>query len=119
MRWFRCNAGEYFQDGQCVGDALLMTKFDALAYADDFAQSSGKSWRLPTLKEMRTLTETGCDNPSINTQVFSTAMVDQYWAFDRSRHGPRLACAYYSYSGNSYCRDSALNLRPFWLVLNK
>lgn len=118
LRWFRCNAGERFQDGQCLGDAHLMPRDDALAYVADFAASSGKAWRLPTLREMGTLTQTVCTNPAVNTQLFPTALVDQYWAFDRSRHGPRLACAYYSYSGNSYCRDSVLNLRPFWLVLD-
>jgi hypothetical protein len=119
LRWFRCNAGERFQDGQCLGEAHLMSKADALAYVADFAAASGKAWRLPTLKEMDTLTEKACANPSVNTQVFATAKVDQYWAKDISRHGPQLACAYYSFSGNTYCRESALNPRPFWLVLDK
>ena len=119
LRWFRCNAGERFQEGQCLGDAHLMSKTDALAYVADFAESSGKAWRLPTLKEMATLKETACTNPAVNTQVFPSAKVEQYWASDLSRHGTQLACAYYSYSGNSYCRESVLNQRPFWLVLDK
>ena len=119
LRWFRCNAGERFQDGQCTGDAHLMSKIDAMAYVSDFAESSGKAWRLPTLKEMGTLKETACTNPAINTQVFPSAKVEQYWASDLSRHGSQLACAYYSFSGNSYCRESVLNQRPFWLVLDK
>ncbi len=119
LRWFRCNAGERFQDGQCLGDAQLMSKTDAVAYVADFAAASGKAWRLPTLKEMASLKETACTNPAINTQVFPSAKVEQYWASDRSRHGPQLACAYYSFSGNSYCRESVLNQRPFWLVLDK
>jgi hypothetical protein len=96
-----------------------MSKTDALAYVTDFAESSGKAWRLPTLKEMATLKETACSNPAMNTQVFPSAKVEQYWASDLSRHGPQLACAYYSFSGNSYCRESVLNQRPFWLVLDK
>jgi hypothetical protein len=119
LRWFRCNAGERFQEGQCLGDAHLMTKPDALAYVADFAQSAGKAWRLPTLDEMASLKETACTNPAINTQVFPSAKVEQYWASDRSRHGAQLACAYYSFSGNSYCRESVLNQRPFWLVLDR
>ena len=119
LRWFRCNAGERFQDGQCTGEAHLMSKTDALAYVTDFAESAGKAWRLPTLKEMGTLKETACTNPAVNTQVFPSAKVEQYWASDLSRHGQQLACAYYSFSGNSYCRESVLNQRPFWLVLDK
>lgn len=119
LRWFRCNAGERFQDGQCLGEANLMSKTDALAYVVDFAAASGKAWRLPSLKEMESLTETACVNPSVNTQAFPTAKVEQYWARDISRHGPQLACAYYSFSGNTYCREPALNPRPFWLVLDK
>jgi hypothetical protein len=119
LRWFRCNAGERFADGQCLGEAHMMTKTDALAYVADFAESSGKQWRLPTLKEMGSLRETACTNPAVNTQVFPSAKVEQYWAADRSRHGQQLACAYYSFSGNSYCRESVLNQRPFWLVLDR
>jgi hypothetical protein len=119
LRWFRCNAGERFQDGQCTGDAHLMSKADALAYVTDFAGSSGKAWRLPTLKEMGDLKETACTNPAINTQVFPSTKVEQYWASDRSRHGDQLACAYYTFSGSSYCRESTVNQRPFWLVLDK
>jgi hypothetical protein len=119
LRWFRCNAGERFQDGQCTGDAHLMSKADALAYVTDFAESSGKAWRLPTLKEMGDLKETVCANPAINTQVFPSTKVEQYWASDRSRHGDQLACAYYTFSGSSYCRESIVNQRPFWLVLDK
>ncbi len=119
LRWFRCNAGERFQDGQCLGEAHLMSKTDAVAYVADFSAASGKAWRLPTLKEMGELKETDCTNPAINTKVFPTAKVEQYWASDNSRHGAQLACAYYSFNGNSYCKESVLNQRPFWLVLDK
>lgn len=119
LRWFRCNAGERFEDGQCLGEAHFMNKADAAAYVVDFAESAGKPWRLPTLVEMGTLRETACTNPAINTQVFPTAKVEQYWASDISRHGAQLACAYYNLSGSSYCRESVLNQRPFWLVLDK
>ena len=119
LRWFRCNAGERFEEGQCLGEAHFMNKADAAAYVVDFAESAGKPWRLPSLDEMGSLRETACTNPAINTQIFPTAKVEQYWASDISRHGAQLACAYYNFSGSSYCRESVLNQRPFWLVLDK
>ena len=31
--WYRCNAGQRYQNGQCVGQALHLSQSEAMAYA--------------------------------------------------------------------------------------
>lgn len=119
LRWYRCNAGERFANNQCMGDTLRLDLADARAYVTEVAAASGQPWRLPTLRELGTLTQTTCNNPAINPQIFPSVLVEQYWAGDTSPNGPRLGCTYYTYSGNAYCRASAEDRWPFWMVLDK
>lgn len=120
LRWFRCNAGERFVGGTCTGNALQLNLNDALAYVDDFSRASGRTWRLPTLKEMASLRQSRCHNPAIDTRVFPSVRVDHYWA--ATQGGPNvlgLACSFYTFNGAGYCREMATNKRPFWLVLEE
>jgi hypothetical protein len=118
LRWFRCHAGERFAGGQCLGQPLRLSQADAEAYAQEFALQSGHPWRLPTRQEMRTLRETRCVNPALNTAVFPSALVDQFRTSSPSRNGPRYSCTMYTFNGHQACRESALHERPFLLVLS-
>lgn len=117
--WYRCNAGERFAGGQCIGEAMMLTLDDAKAYVAEVAAASGKPWRLPTRSEMADLREEACINPAVNPQVFPSIMVDHYWAADRSPNGPRHGCSFYTFNGNSFCRESIRQKRPFWIVLDQ
>jgi hypothetical protein len=117
-RWYRCNAGQRFSAGQCLGNPMESTLADAQVYAKEFSEASGKVWRLPTLREMGSLKQTTCQNPSINTQVFPGVLVNSYWTSSSSPNGPGLGCSHYTFSGNSFCREHIGNARPFMLVLD-
>jgi hypothetical protein len=117
-RWYRCNAGQRFAGGQCLGNVMQATRADAQAYAKEFSEASGKVWRLPTLREMGTLKQTACQNPSINTQVFPGVLVSSYWTSNASPNGPGLGCSHYTFSGNSFCREHIESALPFMLVLD-
>lgn len=116
--WYRCNAGERFADGQCLGEAARLSLADAQRYAEEFSAASGRQWRLPTQKEMASLTESACVNPAINTQVFPGVQVDNYWTSSKSPNGPGLGCTSYTYSGNAFCRETIDSPRLFMLVLD-
>lgn len=118
LLWYRCNAGERFADGQCLGEPLRLSLAQAQAYAQEFSAASGRTWRLPTRREMATLRQEACVNPAINTQAFPGARVDNYWTSSRSPNGPGLGCTTYTYSGNAFCRELVDTPRPFMLVLD-
>ena len=119
LRWYRCNAGEKFVGGQCMGSALALTFADAQAYVAEVAAASGQPWRLPSADEVEQIRQTTCTNPAINSQVFPSVMVENYWVGSKGSIGRSNACAFYSYSGNISCLESASERRPFWMVLSR
>ncbi len=119
LRWYRCNAGERFMGGQCVGQALFLNFAEAQRYVQDVAAASGQKWRLPTASEVQRIKQTRCTNPAINAQVFPSVQVENYWTGDKGSAGERYACVFYTYSGNQSCLQAASEPHPFWMVLDK
>ena len=119
LTWYRCNAGERFRDGQCVGLAVLATREDAQHYVEDFNRHSDRVWRLPTQAEMQTILSRSCVNPAINRQVFPSVVAVSYWNSDASRHGDYMGCTTNTYSAYTFCREMSTNQRPFLLVSGK
>jgi hypothetical protein len=119
LRWYRCNAGERFMGGQCVGNALMLNFEEARRYVAEVAAASGQKWRLPTSGEVDRLTQSRCKNPAINSQIFPSVQVENYWTQDKSTAGDRYACVFYTYSGNQSCLQSADEPHPFWMVMDK
>lgn len=116
LTWYRCNVGERFRDGQCVGQPQLSTRDDALAYVADINRASGRTWRLPTRDEFQTILTSACINPALNRQVFPSATSDSYWNAEDSRHGDYMGCTTNTYNGYAFCREMASNRRPFMMV---
>ncbi|MCV2359365.1 DUF1566 domain-containing protein [Paucibacter sp. TC2R-5] len=53
--WQRCVAGMQWTGKTCVGEALLMTRAEAGAWALSAAKAEGLSWRLPRVPELKRL----------------------------------------------------------------
>ncbi|MDX1331301.1 MAG: DUF1566 domain-containing protein [Burkholderiaceae bacterium] len=98
--WYRCNAGQRYQNGQCVGQALHLSQPEAMAYAEEFSKASGRKWRLPTQGEMATINLSECVNPSVNPNVFPNMLVSNYWSSEGSGSNSRMGCA------NSTCKTN-------------
>lgn len=118
LRWYRCNGGERFVAGQCVGSPLMLDFAEAQRYVAEVAAASGQKWRLPTSAEVERLKQTRCTNPAINPQIFPSVRVENYWVHDKSSAGDRYACVFYTYSGNQSCLQSAREPHPFWMVMD-
>lgn len=70
--WKKCSLGQNYSDGQCAGTPISHTWKDALAAAASEPKdtATGKSWRVPTTKELETLVERQCHDPAINESMF-------------------------------------------------
>jgi len=69
LMWKRCSEGQTHTSGTCTGSASAYTWAQASGLAGAaFAGSS--DWRLPNREELRSLVETGCHSPAINTLAF-------------------------------------------------
>ena len=118
LRWYRCSAGQRFSNEQCVGEALHMSRQEALDYATEFAARAGQAWRLPSLDEVKTLKQTQCHNPAIDTRIFPSILVTNYWTSSTSRRGKSMGCSTYTFNGNTTCKELASQKLPFLLVMD-
>jgi hypothetical protein len=63
--------------------------------AKQFAKHASKEWRLPTIEELYSIVEQGCEDPAINSIVFPDNIRDSgegapYWSITRSEDIPML-----------------------------
>jgi len=117
LHWFRCNAGQRFVSGDCVGPAQQLPLALAHDYAQDFSAAAGRPWRLPDRAEMATLGESRCRNPAVNPVAFPGVLISNYWTAGDPGRRPLLGCTFYTYNGQTYCRKPLETPRPFMLVL--
>ena len=101
--WYRCSLGQRFNGSVCVGKPQLKTVEQTLVIIDEMNQKSGTNWRLPSLKELRTLVVEGCGNPAVNPNIFPGILVENYWASDESS-ASGFRCGMYTYLGATSCR---------------
>lgn len=118
LRWYRCSAGQRFSNAQCVGEAIMLPRQEALAYASEFAARAGQPWRLPTVGEMRTLKQDHCTNPAMDIRVFPSIQITNYWTSSTSLNGPSMGCTVYTLNGNSICKEVVTQKLPFLLVMD-
>lgn len=78
LMWKGCSEGQ--SGSACTGSATTHTWTEALALASVAMHAGFGDWRLPNREELRTLVETGCHSPSINTVAFPVALADSYWS---------------------------------------
>jgi hypothetical protein len=90
LTWMRCSLGQTWNAG-CTGDASVHNWRGAL--------KAGKGdWRLPNIKELKSITEQACYSPAINANIFPDTQEGSYWSSspDAQQH----TYAWYVYFGH-------------------
>jgi YVTN family beta-propeller protein len=78
LMWKQCSEG---QSGTgCTGTATTMTWGQALSDAATSNFAGYGDWRLPNEKELESLYETACYDPSINRNIFPATQPHPYWS---------------------------------------
>jgi Leucine-rich repeat (LRR) protein len=80
LTWKRCSEGQTWSGSNCIGSATTVTWSQALNMANASRFVAQSDWRLPNLKELRTLVEECRVNPSINDTVFPNTPSSGYWS---------------------------------------
>ena len=115
IEWFRCSVGQRLVKEECTGIPMIVSWTEAVGNVVEINKKSGTQWRLPSIDELASLGVKGCGNPSINVNTFPNAMVNNYWAKDKSPH-TGFRCGMYTFSGATSCRLFDNLERPFFMV---
>lgn len=78
LMWKRCSEGQ--NGSNCSGNLTLMNWQIALQTAGASSFAGYSDWRLPSVKELHSLLETGCHSPAINTTRFPNTPGGLYWS---------------------------------------
>ena len=116
IKWYRCNGGQTFVDGNCVGEPLELNWLEAQSFAREFSQSSGETWKVARYWQLRELQRNDCINPALDTRVFPGLKIGHYWSRDGHIFGDSIACSLYTYKGQGYCWQRKKIELPFLLV---
>ena len=120
LMWKQCSEGQTWSGTGCNGSVATHTWSDALALAEAASFAGQSDWRLPNLKELRSLVEECRSNPAINDRLFPNTSGWTYWSGSPGAgtfNGYSIfAWSVYFYSGNALEDDHRGNGRHVRLV---
>lgn len=108
LMWKVCSEGQTWQsDGRCSGEASEHNWQAALQIPQTLNTEGGfaghTDWRLPNIKELKSIVERACVEPAINTAVFNhTPLTSYYWTSTPMNSDSALAYAVGFGTGYSY-----------------
>ena len=73
--WARCSVGQVWDGATCAGEATRHWHWEAL----ELAQAT-TGWRLPSIKELSSLSDKGCLSPAIDRVAFPNTASTWYWS---------------------------------------
>ncbi len=78
--WYRCQLGQTFENGVCIGSPLSGTWLNALTMAQEFTFAGHDDWRVPNIKELQSLMEYSCHSPMIDPALFAEEISFPLWS---------------------------------------
>lgn len=82
LMWMRCASGQSWADDKCTGQATEYNWPDAVREANQISRSGDaffNDWRVPTLRDLATITDRGCENPRTNLTLFPGTPSSVFW----------------------------------------
>ncbi len=78
LMWAKCALGQNQTD--CSGTATTTHWQGALQAAETSTLASHSNWRLPNIKELRSIVEKRCNSPAINAEIFPNTPASYFWS---------------------------------------
>jgi hypothetical protein len=116
LTWFRCSAGQRWEDGQCQGNPLMLPFEEAQSWAASVELAGFDDWRVPEIDEMSSLVESNCKLPSINTRVFPGIEAEVYWSSEPNFWMRSMAWSLFFYRGDYFNKQAQVDSFRFMLV---
>jgi len=83
LMWMRCSSGQQWLGQRCIGFADAHGWLETKQYADKVnrdGEAFFNDWRVPSLRELATITDRGCVNPRTNLSVFPDTPAAPFWS---------------------------------------
>lgn len=80
LMWKQCSEGQTWGAGTCTGAASRFNWSQALAHAETATFAGYSDWRLPNIKELRSLVEECRFYPAINVAMFPNTPSSSFWS---------------------------------------
>ena len=83
LMWMRCSAGQTWSQEACDGTPRAYNVDDARQLAKQVNDEGAyffDDWRVPSIRELATISERQCSDPRINLTVFPNTPPDFYWS---------------------------------------
>ena len=77
--WYRCAAGQSYKNSECKGKHYILIGKKPWLLLKNFSEKSGKKWRLPSKKELKSIMLDQCINPAVDVTVFKDLEVNNFW----------------------------------------
>ena len=137
LLWFRCNLGQSYLNGSCVGkpsnknfDATIAeleqlanlnpsqkpTTRQRSARGNQDLDFSMVSWRIPTEEEYDTITAVPCHSPKVDVSSFIDIKTDTYYWSSSEGRNDTYACATRLNDGLRTCQTKKTSVNPTLLV---
>lgn len=116
LMWTKCSIG--LTGINCeTGTANTYTWKQGLDYSESIIFNSYNDWRIPNVKELRTIVEVNCISPSINPNYFPNTSSVRYWTSTPDISNPDHAWVVSFHDGSSSRNGSPKDgSRPIRLV---
>ena len=100
LMWQQCSDG--LSGATCAaGTAATPTWDSALAYCESLSLGGFTDWRLPNLKELKSIADMTISNPSINATYFPNTIASYYWSSTSYAPDTTSAWLVYFYIGST------------------
>ena len=135
--WFRCNLGQTYQNGECIGNPInkdfesTMAELDLLGEKTSFASNPQRrrsaqgsrqvsfpdvNWRMPTESDYDSITEVPCHSPKVDVTMFLDIRNDTYYWSSTAGRNDTYACATRLKDGLRTCQTKKTSRNPTLLV---
>lgn len=110
LEWMRCSIGMIWEEDTCVGEIIMLSVLESKEVIDRIKDLNGGGWRLPTVKELKSLvTEVESRpkdvEPNIDQVTFPATYPGLYWSLDQSFYARQYQWAVNFLTGFSYNRS--------------
>jgi hypothetical protein len=114
LMWMRCSLGQTWDGTTCTGTAAQYQWADALTQAQSSAFATYTDWRLPSVKELVSIVERSCANPSVNSTIFPATPTWYFWTNSPSVSGSGTNVHVVAFGQGFDTADAKTNVDPMF-----